>query len=169
MRNCVTGVRVVNWWWVWVCDLIGGQVGMLFQIGGKWWSLSRTHLPPIWNSIQTCPPITSHLWIQHIHPCPSSTYNLSTVFSILLLKNVTVLVWKLLLCFRTINSLQALQHEPCCLGKYCSLSLIIFIINSSLYYILAMLLCWPGLVLLLSFYHLLLLFFTSPGSSNYST
>ena len=57
----------------------------------------------------------------------SGTYNLSSVFSILLLK-ATVAGWKLLAHFLTINFLWAQQRKSCCLGKCHSVSPIIFII-----------------------------------------
>ena len=76
------------------------------------------------------------------HPCPSGTYNLSSVFSTLLLKKTTVFGQKLLLRFLTMNSLQAWQRKPCCLGKCRSVSPIILMYifhntESSKYY------AWP--------------------------
>ena len=56
------------------------------------------HLPPVWNSISTCPPITSHPWSQH-PLTPSSTLTPVSVFSTLLLKKATVFSRKFLLCF----------------------------------------------------------------------
>ena len=77
----------------------------------------QLHLLPIWKSIPTCPPIMSYPKIQHplnppFHTRASGTYNLSSVFSILLVKNATVLVQKFLLSFLTTNSLRARWHKP---------------------------------------------------------
>ena len=59
------------------------------------WFHHRPHSLPVWNRIPTCSPITSHSrpkhpLTPHFHPCPSGTYSLLSVLTILLQRKNTV-------------------------------------------------------------------------------